>query len=65
MIKRLAEQNSQMKYSVTCIIMQKAAGGVHMNTQCYWEVNKDWSLTVEWKRNSTMNVFLNIYGITL
>ncbi len=63
-INRLKALNSNFKYTVTCIIMQRSDSGLHISSTCYWDCNTDGHCTVKWE-NSTMYCIVNIFGLAL
>jgi dynein light chain Tctex-type 1 len=62
-VTELKEVNSNFKYCVTCVIMQKANAGLHISSTCFWDCNTDGSLTVKWE-NDTMYCIVNVFGLS-
>jgi len=59
---QLTKQNSQLKYVVTCVIMQKNGAGLHTASSCYWDNTTDGSCTVRWE-NKTMYCIVSVFGL--
>ena len=56
--------NSNFKYIVTCIILQKGESGLSLSSTCYWNSVLDGNITVRWD-NSTMYCIVNVFGVAL
>mmetsp|Transcript_32620 Transcript_32620/g.32333 ORF Transcript_32620/g.32333 Transcript_32620/m.32333 type:complete len:109 (-) Transcript_32620:30-356(-) len=61
-VKMLKDQNSNFKYCVSCVILQKGDAGMHMSSTCFWDSALDGSVAIKWE-NPSMYCIVNIYGI--
>ena len=58
----LKDLNSNFKYCVTCVILQKDKAGLHINSTCYWDCNTDGSVVVKWE-NDSMYCIVNVFAL--
>ena len=63
-VKQLPERSKDFKYSVTCIILNKSEGGLHMSSSCYWNATTDGNIVVRWE-NETMYCIVTLFGFAI
>ncbi|XP_022650087.1 dynein light chain Tctex-type 1-like isoform X1 [Varroa jacobsoni] len=61
-LSQLTKQNKNLKYVVSCVIMQKNGAGLHTASSCYWDNTTDGSCTVRWE-NKTMYCIVSVFGL--
>ncbi len=61
---KLKEASPNFKYIVTCTIMQKSDGGVHVETSCYWNASTDGNCAMKWE-NETMYCVINVFAVAI
>ena len=60
----LSDNNSNFKYMVNCIIMQKAETSLSVSRSVLWDSELDGELALTWE-NEEMICVLTIYGMSL
>ncbi len=60
-VRRLPEVSKEFKYSVTCIILNKSEGGLHMSSSCYWNATTDGNHVEKWE-NDNMYCIVSVFG---
>lgn len=60
----LKEISTNFKYIVTCAIMQKCEGGLHIASTCYWSTSTDGNSAFKWE-NDSMNCIINVFTLAL
>lgn len=63
-VKQLPEKSKEFKYSVTCIILNKSEGGLHMSSSCYWNATTDGNIVERWE-NDTMYCIVTLFGFAI
>mmetsp|Transcript_28549 Transcript_28549/g.32658 ORF Transcript_28549/g.32658 Transcript_28549/m.32658 type:complete len:113 (-) Transcript_28549:234-572(-) len=63
-VQDLQKKNNNFKYCVTCTIMQKNDGGLHLSSSCFWDSSTDGSCTLKWDHD-TMYCIVNVFGFAL
>ncbi len=63
-VGRLKEASPNFKYIVTCAIMQKSDGGLHVASTCYWSTSTDGNCALKWE-NETMYCIINVFAVAL
>ena len=63
-IKQLPEKSKDFKYSVTCIILNKSEGGLHMSSSCYWNASTDGNIVERWE-NETLYCIVTLFGFSI
>ncbi len=63
-IKQLPEKSKDFKYSVTCLILNKSEGGLHMSSSCYWNATTDGNIVERWE-NDTMYCIVTLFGFAI
>ena len=63
-VKQLPEKSKDFKYSVTCIILNKSEGGLHMSSSCYWNASTDGNIVERWE-NETMYCIVTLFGFAI
>ena len=59
---KLKEVSTNFKYIVTCAIMQKCEGGLHVASTCYWSTSTDGNCAFKWE-NETLYCIINVYAL--
>jgi dynein light chain Tctex-type 1 len=60
-VRELQTIDTNFKYAVTCIILNKNEGGLHMSSSCYWNTTTDGNCVIKWE-NESMYCILNAFG---
>ena len=63
-IKQLPDKSRDFKYSVSCIILNKSEGGLHMSSSCYWNASTDGNIVERWE-NETMYCIVTLFAFAL
>ncbi|KAH0795742.1 Dynein light chain Tctex-type 1 [Histomonas meleagridis] len=63
-LRALCERFQSYKFVSQCLILQKAGGGLHVSSSCYWDSNSDGMVTVRWE-NESMHCIVSIYGLAV
>ena len=63
-IKLLPDKSKDFKYSVTCIILNKSEGGLHMSSSCYWNASTDGNIVERWE-NDTLYCIVTLFGFAI
>eukprot|EP00826_Nyctotherus_ovalis_P017332 TRINITY_DN1509_c0_g1_i5.p2 TRINITY_DN1509_c0_g1~~TRINITY_DN1509_c0_g1_i5.p2 ORF type:complete len:112 (+),score=39.83 TRINITY_DN1509_c0_g1_i5:166-501(+) len=63
-IKLLPEKSKDFKYSVSCIILNKSEGGLHMSSSCFWNSSTDGNIVERWE-NETMYCIVTLFAFAL
>ena len=63
-INQLANNDPDVKYIVTCTVVQKNGAGLNSSTTCYWNNARDQWYVVRWE-NKYLHCLVHIYCITL
>lgn len=63
-VKSLTELNSNFKFMVNCLILQKSDAGLSMSGSCYWDSESDGNISVTWE-NATILCIVNVFGVSL
>eukprot|EP00826_Nyctotherus_ovalis_P017328 TRINITY_DN1509_c0_g1_i10.p4 TRINITY_DN1509_c0_g1~~TRINITY_DN1509_c0_g1_i10.p4 ORF type:complete len:112 (+),score=50.49 TRINITY_DN1509_c0_g1_i10:108-443(+) len=63
-IKQLPEKSKDFKYSVSCIILNKSEGGLHMSSSCFWNASTDGNIVERWE-NETMYCIVTLFAFAL
>ena len=63
-VKQLPEKSKDFKYSVTCIILNKSEGGLHMSSSCYWNAVSDGNIVEKWE-NESMHCIVSLFGFAI
>jgi dynein light chain Tctex-type 1 len=63
-LRTLCERFPAYKFVSQCLILQKAGGGLHVSSSCYWDSNSDGMVTVRWE-NESMHCIVSIYGLAV
>uniref|UniRef100_A0A2K5I814 Dynein light chain Tctex-type 1 n=1 Tax=Colobus angolensis palliatus TaxID=336983 RepID=A0A2K5I814_COLAP len=62
-LSQLTKLGKQLKYIVTCVIMQKNGAGSRTASSCFWDSSADGSYTVRWE-NKTMYCTVGAFGLS-
>ena len=63
-LRTLCERFPAYKFVSQCLILQKAGGGLHVSSSCYWDSNSDGMVTVRWE-NESLHCIVSIYGLAV
>ncbi|KAG2777146.1 hypothetical protein PC116_g8343 [Phytophthora cactorum] len=63
-LKGVANGSAGFKYIVNCTILQKRNAGYHTNSSCFWDAERDGSVSIRWE-NATMTCVLTVYCVSL
>ena len=63
-LRSLCERFPSFKFVSQCLILQKAGGGLHVSSSCYWDSNSDGMVTVRWE-NESMHCIVSVYGLAV
>jgi len=63
-IDKLKELSNNFKFIVTCAIMQKCEGGLHVASTCYWSTSTDGNCALRWE-NETLYCIINVFALAL
>lgn len=63
-LKFLSDFNSNFKYIVNCVIMQKSECSLSINRSVLWDADLDGEATINYENDEILCV-LNIYGISI
>ncbi|CAH0476321.1 unnamed protein product [Peronospora belbahrii] len=63
-LKDVANGSAGFKYIVHCTILQKRNAGYHTNSSCFWDAERDGSVSIRWE-NATMTSVLTVYCVSL
>ena len=63
-VKTLAERSKDFKYSVSCIILNKSEGGLHMSSSCFWNASTDGNIVERWE-NETMYCIVTLFAFAI
>mmetsp|Transcript_5387 Transcript_5387/g.7282 ORF Transcript_5387/g.7282 Transcript_5387/m.7282 type:complete len:120 (+) Transcript_5387:170-529(+) len=63
-LKRLAALNKPFKYIVTCALLQKSGGGMHIASTSLWDDKTDAKMTIMWE-NGTMHCIVTVYWLAI
>ncbi|CAH0492227.1 hypothetical protein KXD40_001333 [Peronospora effusa] len=63
-LKGVANGSAGFKYIVNCTILQKRNAGYHTNSSCFWDAERDGSVSIRWE-NATMTSVLTVYCVSL
>lgn len=63
-IGRLTSLSEELKYVVSVIILEKKNGGFHLFSTCYWDQERDATITVRWE-NKSMHCVVTVLGVTI
>lgn len=63
-VRTCSEKFPSYKFVSQCLILQKAGGGLHVSSSCYWDSNSDGMVTVRWE-NESMHCIVSIYGLAV
>jgi dynein light chain Tctex-type 1 len=61
-LQNLIERLPLYHFITQCFVVQKAGGGLHASSSCFWDSNSDGMVAVRWE-NETMHVIVSIYGL--
>lgn len=61
-LKKLCEMFPSFKFVSQCLILQKAGGGLHVSSSCYWDSNTDGMVSIRWE-NESMHCIVSVYGL--
>ena len=63
-LRTLCERFQSYKFVSQCLILQKAGGGLHVSSSCFWDSNQDGMVTVRWE-NESMHCIVSVYGLAV
>jgi dynein light chain Tctex-type 1 len=63
-LRNLCERFPPYKFISQCLIVQKAGGGIHVSSSCYWDSSCDGMVTVRWE-NESMHCIMSIHGLAV
>lgn len=63
-LRSMCDRFPAFKFVSQCLILQKAGGGLHVSSSCYWDSNADGMVTVRWE-NDSMHCIVSIYGLAV
>ena len=63
-VRQLPDKSKDFKYSVTCIILNKNEGGLHMSSSCYWNATSDGNIVEKWE-NDSMYCIVSLFGFAI
>lgn len=61
-LKGLVALGRPFKYIVSCIIMQRAGGGLHTAAGAVWDAKKDGMCKMAWE-NKTIHCIVTVFGL--
>jgi dynein light chain Tctex-type 1 len=61
-IKKLSEHFKTYKFTVTCTLLNKKEGGLHMSSSCYWDNNTDGNVLIQ-DSNDALYFILNVFAL--
>ena len=63
-VRQLPDISKDFKYSVSCIILNKNEGGLHMSSSCYWNAVSDGNVVFKWE-NDNMYCIVSLFGFAI
>ncbi|KAI8584274.1 hypothetical protein K450DRAFT_219034 [Umbelopsis ramanniana AG] len=63
-LKRLKDMNSNFKYVVTCVIMQKNGAGFYAGSSVYWDNSHDGSANYRFE-NKSLYAIVSVFGLSI
>ena len=63
-VAKLKDISTNFKYIVTCAIMQKCEGGLHVASTCYWSTSTDGNCALKWE-NDSLYCIVNIFALSI
>jgi len=61
-VTKLSSLYSSNKFTVTCIILNKKEGGLHMSSSCYWDATTDGNVIVK-EENEAVYIIANVFSL--
>ena len=61
-VERLSKLYTSYKFTVTCIILNKKEGGLHMSSSCYWDATTDGNVIVK-EDNDAVYIIANVFTL--
>ncbi|KAF1784329.1 Tctex-1 [Phytophthora cactorum] len=63
-VRTQANESPCWAATVNCTILQKRNAGYHTNSSCFWDAERDGSVSIRWE-NATMTCVLTVYCVSL
>ena len=61
-VESISKIFSTFKFTVTCIILNKKEGGLHMSSSCYWDATTDGNIIIN-ESNDAVYIIVNIFTL--
>ena len=63
-VSEVAKKNGNFKYAVNTAILNKAEGGLHVGSSCFWNADTDGSVVIK-DENDKMHWIVTLYAFAL
>ena len=61
-VGKLSALYTSYKFTVTCIILNKKEGGLHMSSSCYWDATTDGNVIIK-DDNDAVYIICNVFTL--
>jgi dynein light chain Tctex-type 1 len=61
-VESISKTYSTYKFTVTCIILNKKEGGLHMSSSCYWDATTDGNVIIN-ESNDAVYIIVNVFTL--